>query len=635
MTKILKSCGLSILLLALLAANVFPAKAAALQAGPSDPAEMEAFFDGLMTARMEADHIPGAVVSVVKDGQLFFAKGYGYADLEQRIPVDPERTLFRPGSVSKLFVWTSVMQLVEQGKLSLDVDINQYLDFTIPATFAEPITLENLLTHTPGFEDKGDGLFLLRAEDMGSLESFVKNYMPARVFPPGKLGAYSNYGTALAGYIVQRVSGMPFDEYVEKNILLPLGMTHSTFRQPLPAALAPDMAQGYNFVGGEYLKGGFEFIQAYPAGALSATATDMAKFMIAHLQNGTYGDVQILQAATAQQMHGNLFSHDPRIDGMAYGFFVNTVNGLRVISHGGDTILFHTGLFLIPEQNVGLFVSTNGVGGASNGEAVMKAFLDRYYPGDESSDPQPPADFAQRIAPYLGEYMLARSNFTTFEKVISLTSPVNISVNGDGYLVVSMMGQVTQYVEIEPGLLQNRLEPADRAVYMMDESGQRYILPSAPFAFMQTPWYATLVFNGFLLILGLVLIVGALIGWLMDFFRWLRQRERRPLGAILGRVAAALFGLLFLFFVILFFSLFADILPAYGVPRIFFEVPPIMSVAMVLPIILALAAVLMLVFMALAWIKRYWKLKGRIHYTILTLSALSLVWLLVYWNLLF
>ncbi|MGE5776114.1 MAG: serine hydrolase domain-containing protein, partial [Chloroflexota bacterium] len=215
--------------------------------GPNDPMELEAFMDGVMAAKMSENHIPGAVVVVVKDGEVLLSKGYGYADLETRTPVDPEKTLFRPGSVSKLFVWTSVMQLVEQGKLDLNADVNDYLDFTIPDTYPEPITLKTLMTHTPGFEDKGEDLFVIKPENVISLEAYLKKNIPARVFAPGTIGAYSNYGTALASYIVERVSEMPFYEYVETNIFSPLEMTHATFRQPLPTDLAEDMSSGYNY----------------------------------------------------------------------------------------------------------------------------------------------------------------------------------------------------------------------------------------------------------------------------------------------------------------------------------------------------------------------------------------------------
>jgi CubicO group peptidase (beta-lactamase class C family) len=251
MARLFHKTILTALLLAVLwAPGLFPTHAASAATGLGNPAEVEAFFDGAMAAEMSARHIPGAVVSVVEDGQVLFNKGYGFADLENQTLVDPQRTLFRAGSVSKLFGATAVMQLAEQGKLDLDADVNTYLDFKIPATFPQAITLKNLLTHTAGFEDIGQDLFNLNAEEIQTLGQYLKTHIPARVFPPGKLAAYSNYGAALAAYIVEGVSGLPFTEYVEKNIFTPLGMSHSTFLQPLPADLAGDLSSGYDFVRG-------------------------------------------------------------------------------------------------------------------------------------------------------------------------------------------------------------------------------------------------------------------------------------------------------------------------------------------------------------------------------------------------
>jgi CubicO group peptidase (beta-lactamase class C family) len=220
--------------------------------GPTDPQEMEAFMDEFIPAQLEENHIPGATVSVIKDGKLFFAKGYGYADLETRRPVIADQTLFRPGSVSKLFTWTAVMQLAEQGKVDLHTDINTYLkDFQIPATYPEPITLAHLLTHTTGFEEFGEGLFILDGERMMPLAELMSLGMPARIYAPGEVVTYSNYGTTLAGYIVEQVSGLSFEQYIEENILNPLGMTHSTFLQPLPPELAGDLARSAGLVHSE------------------------------------------------------------------------------------------------------------------------------------------------------------------------------------------------------------------------------------------------------------------------------------------------------------------------------------------------------------------------------------------------
>lgn len=185
---------------------------------------LEDFFDNTMNFKIDKYHIPNATVSVVKDGEIVYKKGFGLADIENNIPVDADTTLFRIGSTSKLITWTAVMQLVEAGKLDLNTDINAYLDFEISPqlqkplqkTIAKPITMTHLMTHTPGFEDYPDMLFRLSADELMPLNEYVRNYLPARIFPAGEVAAYSNYGTALAGYIVERLSGMPFSDYVEK-----------------------------------------------------------------------------------------------------------------------------------------------------------------------------------------------------------------------------------------------------------------------------------------------------------------------------------------------------------------------------------------------------------------------------------
>ena len=599
--------------------------------GPTDVAELEAFMDGLLAAQMTANHIPGAVVVVVQDGDVLFAKGYGYADLETLTPVDPQTTLFRPGSVSKLFVWTAVMQLVEQGQLSLDADVNEYLDFTIPATYSEPITLKTLLTHTPGFEDIGEDLFKLAPEEVISLDAYLKNRLPARVFPPGEIGAYSNYGTALAGYIVERVAGMPLYEYVEKNIFAPLEMMQATFRQPLPQDLVGQMASGYNYVNGGYVKAGFEYVVAYPAGSLSASGLDMAKFMIAHLQNGRYAQTQILSTATAQQMHSQLYTADPRLTGMAYGFFEDKVNGQRVISHGGDTILFHTGLFLLPEHNLGLFVSTNATGGGGVPDAIATAFADRYFPVERTAVPTPAADFEARLPLYTGNYYLSRSNVTGFEKFLGLTTPISVRVDDDKRVIITMAGEARQYVEIEPGLLAS-VENPGMLLALGEANGRVTLSPAMPFVLIKARWYESVTLHLFILLGGAFIFLSTLISWVKAFFVNRSRREPTPFLARLARVAGGLFGLVYLAFVALLIVAVSDVNPAYGVPNLFFNVPSWFQVTAVLPILAAIAGVAMLLFMVLAWQKRFWTVSGRIFYTLLTGWALALLWSLHYWN---
>ncbi|HKU22346.1 MAG TPA: serine hydrolase domain-containing protein, partial [Terriglobales bacterium] len=322
--------------------------------------DLEAFLDGLIPLQIERDDIAGAVVAVVKDGNVLFEKGYGYADVARKIPVSPQTTLFRPGSISKLFTWTSVMQLVEEGKLDLDRDVNDYIDFKIPPAYGRPITVRDVMTHTPGFEESIKGLFVPTSKEMQPLGKYLATHLPQRVYPPGTTPAYSNYGAALAGYIVQRVSGQPFEEYVQQHVFQPLQMVHSTFAQPLPPNLKPLMSQGYQL--GSQPPKDFEMVQAFPAGSLSSSADDLAHFMIAHLQDGRYGDARILQPQTAQLMHARAFVNVPGMNAMALGFYEESRNGHRIIGHGGDTNWFHSNLHLMLDADVGFFVSYNSAG---------------------------------------------------------------------------------------------------------------------------------------------------------------------------------------------------------------------------------------------------------------------------------
>ncbi len=618
-------------------------QATAQSATPIDPLDLDAFLDDLLAAEMAEKHVPGVMVSVVQDGKLLLAKGYGYADLEGQVPVDPERTLFRVASLSKLFTWTAIMQLMEQGRLSLDTDINEYLDFDIPASFPQPITLRHLLSHTAGFEDIGLSNFKLQVDEMTPLGDWLRSNLPARVFPPGEVIAYSNYGAALAGYIVERASGLPFDDYVEQNVFVPLGMARSTFRQPLPENLAADMAKGYNYTGGQYVEGSFVFDVPYPAGAMTASAADMARFMVAHLQNGELDGRRILQEDTALQMHTRLYAPDPRLDaGMAHGFFDNTVNGQRILYHGGNLVTFNSGLYLIPEHNVGIFISTNGTSGATAVYSTVGALLDRYYPVTDPPVPESAAGFAERIAPYLGAYSKARDNFTSFERINGVFAPIRASLGSDGTLVLSGSSRTLRFAELEPGLLQDVADPGNRLAYHTGPDGRRFLTGvlgiGDPFALFRTPWYGTGRLHLLLISSGTLLLLGALIAWPIGFFIGRRRQppasQPTPLPARLARWAAALFGLLLLVCLLGFAAIFANILPGFGVPRIWFGTPPLLSILIALSYVLGVLALAMLVFAVLAWVRRYWSLGGRIFYTLLALFALLITWSLVYWNLL-
>jgi CubicO group peptidase (beta-lactamase class C family) len=416
----------------------------AADAAPASPqltaADASAWLDGFMPNAIKQADIAGAVVVVVKDGAVLVQRGYGYSDVDAGKPMDPERTLMRPGSVSKLFTWTAVMQLVEQGKLDLDADVNQYLDFTIPERDGKPVTLRNVMTHTAGFEENLKYLIGDHIKDVVPLEQFLKERVPRRIFAPGTTPAYSNWATALAGYIVQRASGLSFEEYVEKNIFGPLGMQQATFRQPLPKGWDAQMSKGYP--AGSKPDKTFEIIGPAPAGGLSATASDMARFMIAHLQQGRYGEAQILKAETAQLMHDSALTILPRVNRMVLGFYEATYKGRRAIAHGGDTQWFHSDLRLFVDDGVGLFVSFNSTGkdGAAGKlrNTLADEFVDRYFPAPVAApaavDKATALEHARLIS---GNYVNSRRVETTFLSLLNLVSETKVFGNDDGSIGVA------------------------------------------------------------------------------------------------------------------------------------------------------------------------------------------------------
>jgi CubicO group peptidase (beta-lactamase class C family) len=418
------------------------APAGAAAAVPLTADDLNAWLDGYMPYALHTGDIAGAVVAVVKDGQIVSERGFGYSDVEKRTPVDPKLTLFRPGSVSKLFTWTAVMQQVEQGKIDLDADVNQYLDFKIPARDGKPVTMRQLMQHVAGFEEQAKGIMSDDPKSPG-FEALLKQWVPQRVFAPGSTPAYSNYGASLAGYIVQRVSGESFDDYIDKHIFVPLDMQHSTFRQPLPANLEPLMSQCYSLASEPPKK--FEIVGPGPAGSLSSPGEDMAHFMIAHLQNGEYHGNRILKAETAEMMHNSPLTLLPPLNRMELGFFETNINGREVIAHLGDTQCFHTSLHLFLKEGVGFYVSFNTPGkeGAVGGlrGAMFDDFADRYFPAAEPAATALDAKTsAEHAALLTGRWVNSRGSQSSFLAAVGLFGQAKVSVNGKGELITPLNG---------------------------------------------------------------------------------------------------------------------------------------------------------------------------------------------------
>jgi CubicO group peptidase (beta-lactamase class C family) len=493
-------------------------------------ADIEAFLDGIVPLQLDREDIAGATVAVVKDGKQLFTKGYGYADVKRKKSVTAE-TLFRPGSVSKLFTWTAVMQLVEQGKLDLSKDVNEYLDFKIPEAFGQPISLKNILTHTAGFEEQLKDLFIAdkRSPNLGN---HLKTHIPKRIFAPGTTPAYSNYATALAGYVVERVSGQPFNDYIQQNIFKPLGMTHSTFAQPLPPELTPLMSNGYGLASEE--PKAFETVGAFPAGSLTSSAADMSKFMLAHLQEGRLGAAQILKPETTRLMHSRAFGLDPAANAMAYGFWEESRNGQRIIGHGGDTTYFHSDLYLLTDAGVGFFVSYNSVGrGGTDPRTILwDAFLNRYFPAPPVNSPT--LDSAKNDANAVsGNYIISRRSESLL-KSLALLAEATVSANEDDTISVSLLGLVNdangkpkRWREVAPMTFRD-INGQDSVIFKPDPNGRMQIILPFPIMVFQRVglWENSRII---LPVAGLSLLT-MLLTLPLEFVAWLvRRHYRQPL----------------------------------------------------------------------------------------------------------
>jgi CubicO group peptidase (beta-lactamase class C family) len=500
--------------------------------------DVGAFFDGFMPLQIGQANVAGAVIAVVKDGALVFAKGYGYADTEKKTQISPEMTLFRPGSISKLFIWTAVMQQVEQGKLDLDRDVNDYLDFKIPPAFDKPITLRDIMTHRTGFEETVKDLFVGSAEDLHPISQYLQSHMPSRIFPPGMTPAYSNYAATMAAYLVERVSGQNFNDYVEEHIFKPLDMNNSTFHQPLPDALKTSMSNGYILGSGDPKS--FELVQVAPAGALSASAVDMTHFMIMHLQNGRYGNVQVLKPETAMQMHARQEGWPKAMNAMCLGFYEQSQNGYRIIGHEGNTILFHSNLFLILDANTGLFISYNSAGQSTlNLRGILfDKFMDRYFPEISSQEPEQPTA-VQDVQSVIGTYELSRRCETTFLAVSTLFLETKVTANLKDN-TISMAGinglnqQPLHFREIAP-MVFREVDGKAKIAFINDASGRRAAYIDSPFAEI----YPNVVFqqvndildkqsvNYFVLGFSLSVIVLTLLTW--PIAAMIRKHYAKPL----------------------------------------------------------------------------------------------------------
>ncbi len=592
-----------------------------------DPQQLEAWLDEFISKQMEELHIPGVTFSLVQNGQIVLAKGYGYANLEQQIPVSSDHTLFKVGSVSKLFTATAIMQLVEKGIIDLHTDVNKYLtEFQIPEEYSQPITIANLLTHTAGFDERLVGLFTRRAEDIPSLGQILAEKMPARALPPGKAMSYSNCGYALLGHIVESVTGVLFSQYVEKSILQPLEMNSSSFTQP--SRLAPHVALGYKYNKYQNTYQAFpsQYMSITPAGSFSGTGTDMAKFAIAHLQYGRYKDSRILKESTSRQMQQRQFTNDPRLPGMGWGFMESLHNQQKAIGHGGGLPGFTSLLYLFPDHNLGFFVSDNGQ--AKLSEKLLEEFYDRFFPSQVLTSSEKSLVVNQEsLKRYEGTYRNNRYARKTIGKICLLGTPsFELKLASGGKLFDSKTSKTSspEYLcEVKPSFLQsyiNGKKLIDSCFVAKEKQGEVKTLFSKMGVLEKIAWYETNSFH--YLLIGLFILVFA-TGFGYGIWNLLQPSVIfvHRFTQILATTVCSLNLLIFIFILLL-------------LPQLIYEASVKLFIFLCIPILSSILTIILSISTILALASSEYLLIEAIYYSIIMVISLGFIPFLNYWNLL-
>jgi len=605
-----------------------------------DPDLLEAFLDGTITTAMEDHHLPGVTVSVVQNGKLVLVKGYGLARTSPPIAVVADQTLFRIGSISKTFTFSAVMQLLEQGLLDLGADIETYMDdVQIEDRFGQ-LTMIDLMTHSAGFEDAYIGFFYANdLENDLAPTDYLNRYAPHRVRPPGEQIVYSNYGVNLAGKVIESISGESFADYTDAHIFQPLGMTRSSFRDyPNQAAngyldpgLEKDQAIGYRWSGGEFVPYDQFFMHRaqYPAGSVSATATDMAVFMLAHLNGGAIDGKRILAAETVEQMHTRLRGNNDDIQSNAHGFWTGQIRGYRTVEHGGSVLGFLSNMVLVPELGLGIFVSTNGDAGGGTTSSLPRRLVEKFYP-PLTPPLQPDPAFSAQSTVYSGQYMGNRRGYKIIDKLAALGGEVTISVNDEGYLISTSQRGSRRWLPVGNHVFENA-DDGSRIAFEVDSSGIATRLYWAYGANVADRVSLLGSSKFFYVAAGstLVLAIGSLFGF------WLRRGQRR---VQTGGERLAAYGIGFTSLTwILFFAAFAALMSGVEVPEpeILVRYPTPLAWLVHLSATTAASLVVVSAFGLLpVWRAGSWSLWRRLRHSVVVVAGLALVWVLNDWNIL-
>lgn len=571
---------------------------------------------------------PGAALAIVKDGDIVFSGGYGYANLENMAPVNVDQTIFFIESVSKSFTATAILQLVEKGLIDLHTDLNDYLiSFQLETAFSKPVTAADLLVHTGGFDDTDIGAYAKREDKILPLSDYIKNNLPPRVLPPGEIVSYSNHGYALAGLLIEEVTSTKYVDYMEEEILKLLDMNNSSFI--LTSDMENNLALPYLPQEDTFVPGVFLFHNYSPAAGLKTTVRDMANFIIAHLENGKYNENQLLQEKTIREMHRRQFAHHKKLPGWTYGFYEKYINGYRCLVHGGSNRLGHSSLLLmIPDENFGYFLSINTFNLELH-DQFLAEFMDRFFPKkEETLLPQIALDPNEKLKKYNGYYYSTRQSRNSVEKVMMLLGQLRIGAEEEKLTLVYPQGKEAsdKWVKVGPALFQNEDNGSLMAFGKNKEDKVTHLYIDT-LAYERLPWYKGAPFQIAWLIICIIVFLSVAIIWP---YTWLRKKylqdriiaEKRCLYLMWALAVANLLFLISL--AIVFLNYQVEL--AYGMPellRLLFLVP-----------YATLALTVVCFFCSLKILKeKRLTIYGRIHLAIMALCSAGFSLFLYCWNL--
>ncbi|MBZ9625863.1 beta-lactamase family protein [Clostridium sp. FP2] len=607
---------------------------AAVASTSIDIKEVEKFTDDFFGKNINKYNVPGVAIAFVKDGQVSFMKGYGYSDVENKISVDPEKTVFKLASVSKLLTATAVMQQYEEGKIDLNKDVNEYLkNFKIKDTFKEPITTKSLLTHTSGFIQSNIGIGTRDQFKIKKLGDYLKTAMPKREYEPNRFFSYSNQGMSLAGHIVENTSGKSFEDYIEERIFKPLNMENSSFKQPIPKDMELNKAVSYGYW--TQKKSLFRTEPTYdqlgPSDGCYTTVSDMSKFIIANLNGGKYKGNQLLKETTMEEMHKQQFTNNVKMPGQAYGFWESFENNKRGLFHTGTIDGYANLLYMMPEENVGFILCYNLATDKLRSE-FLTSFLDKFYPVTDSKPVIPLKDYKERVKQYEGLYWGVDKPRDTIDKLEVLMSDglVRAKGNENGSLkLMSYYGEnMGDYIEIEPGIFKNVNSEEIITFKGSSHTENNSYLYVKNNVFIKVKWYQNPAPS---IIPALVSLIVIIVSPFILVFAFIRKKTENKKRGSLEKYAAYI-GLFASTLILIFCGVTCIVTSKLGKYAFMFGISLSLKIILIIPVLLCGVSLCLLAISILAWKNSYWARFNRCFFIIYTVAVVMFLMFLKFWD---